>query len=62
MPEVFDMGKYGFYVWSSVAVFFFLIALDIYNLWRKEKQLCRQLSSFQRRRQQATSQRNRSEP
>jgi len=49
MPEFFDMGKYGVYVWSSVALFFVLIGWDMVSLKLKQKQLCRQLLSLLRR-------------
>lgn len=52
MPEFLDMGKYAVYVWSSVALFFFLVGWDILSLRRKQRHLCRQLLSMQRRRQQ----------
>ncbi|GEM_PF-2528245 len=49
MPDFLDMGKYSFYVWSSVALFFILIGWDMFSLQRKQKSLCRQLLAMQRR-------------
>ncbi len=62
MPEFLDMGKYAVYVWSSVALFFALIGWDMISLKLRQKQLCRQLLSLQRRQQQRQKQRrNRSQ-
>ena len=41
MMELFDMGKYDFYVWSSIGVFIFAILVDYISIRSKQKQLKR---------------------
>ena len=40
MSEMFDMGRYGFYVWSSYALFAAMLAWDlIVPRWRTRRVL-----------------------
>ncbi len=41
MMDLFDMGKYDFYVWSSIAVFILAIVIDFISINSKQKQLKR---------------------
>lgn len=47
MMELFDMGKYDFYVWTSVAVFIFALLVDFINLKAKNKHLKRMIQTKQ---------------
>ena len=40
MSEMFDMGRYGFYVWSSYALFGAMLAWDLLlPRWRERRLL-----------------------
>jgi|TARA_B110000305_G_scaffold167415_1_gene185057 heme exporter protein D len=41
--EFFDMGGYGFNVWSVYALFAILIAVNLILPWRKKQRIVRQL-------------------
>ncbi len=41
MMDIFDMGKYDFYVWTSMAVFLLAILADFISLKNKQKHLKR---------------------
>ncbi len=41
MMELFDMGKYDFYVWGSIGVFILAILIDFISINSKQKQLKR---------------------
>lgn len=49
MFELFDMGKYNFFVWTSIALFFIMIALDLATVWGQRKHLNRRIKARQRR-------------
>lgn len=41
--EFFDMGGYGFNVWSVYALFAILVAANLILPWRKKQRIIRQL-------------------
>jgi len=54
MMDLFDMGKYDFYVWTSIGIFIFALLADFFSLKTKSKQIKRlihakQLKSKQRK-------------
>jgi heme exporter protein D len=49
MSEFFNMGGYAFYVWSSIALFFVAMIIDVVGLNIKEKSVKRNIRSFLRR-------------
>ncbi len=51
MMELFDMGKYDFYVWSSVGVFVLALVADFISIKSKQKHLKRQIKARIRRKQ-----------
>ncbi len=61
MMELFDMGKYDFYVWGSVAVFFVALIVDYLSVSSKHKQIKRLIKAKgKRQRNQSTNRRNQS--
>ncbi len=59
MMELFDMGKYNFYVWGSVAVFFIAMLADYISVSRKHKQIKRLIKAKgKRQRNQSANRRN----
>jgi len=50
MMELFDMGKYDFYVWSSIGVFLLALFADFINIRSKHKHLKQQIQAKNRRR------------
>lgn len=51
MLELFDMGKYNFFVWSSIALFIMMIAVDLGSVWQQRKQITRRIKARHRRKQ-----------
>ncbi len=51
MMELFDMGKYDFYVWSSIGVFVLALVIDFISIKSKQKHLKRQIKAKIRRKQ-----------
>ena len=49
MSEMFDMGRYGFYVWSSYALFGAMLAWDLLLPPWRERRLLRELAQRQQR-------------
>lgn len=49
MSEMFDMGKYGFYVWSSYALFGAVLAWDIVLPRLRERRVLRAVAQRARR-------------
>ncbi|MGV6853071.1 MAG: heme exporter protein CcmD, partial [bacterium] len=49
MNEIFDMGKYGLYVWPSYALFVGLILHMVISPLIKHKKILRELKQIQRR-------------
>ncbi|MGJ8664416.1 MAG: heme exporter protein CcmD [Marinicella sp.] len=45
MMELFDMGKYDFYVWTSIGIFVVALVADFISLKSKSKQIKRQIHS-----------------
>ncbi|WP_223789514.1 heme exporter protein CcmD [Marinicella meishanensis] len=45
MMELFDMGKYDFFVWTSIAVFIVALLLDALNIKAQRTQLHRAIRS-----------------
>jgi len=52
MMEWFDMGKYDFYVWTSIGVFVVGLLLDYINCNRQHKALRKNILAKQQRKQQ----------
>ena len=44
MLEKLDMGRYAFYVWMSYGVTFFVIAVEIFMVRRKQRTIRQQLA------------------
>jgi len=49
MLELFDMGKYNFFVWSSISLFILMIAVDLGSVWKQRKQITRRVKARHRR-------------
>ena len=47
MMELFDMGKYNFYVWTSIGIFVVALLVDYVGLKTKSKQFKRLIHSKQ---------------
>ena len=47
MMELFDMGKYNFYVWTSIGIFVVALLVDYIGLKNKSKQVKRLIHSKQ---------------
>ena len=47
MMEIFDMGKYDFYVWTSMGVFIIALLADFVSLKAKSKQVKRLIHAKQ---------------
>ena len=47
MMELFDMGKYDFYVWTSIGIFVFALLADFVSVKTKSKQIKRLIHSKQ---------------
>lgn len=47
MMEIFDMGKYDFYVWTSIGIFIFALLVDFIGLKSKSKQIKRLIHAKQ---------------
>jgi heme exporter protein CcmD len=45
MMELFDMGKYDFYVWGSIGVFFVALIVDYLSIKSKAKHIKRLIKS-----------------
>lgn len=59
MIELFDMGKYDFYVWSSIGIFIMALLFDIISTRSQNKTVKRNIKSqFQR----TQAQRNQVQP
>lgn len=51
MMDLFDMGKYDFYVWGSIGVFVISILLDLITATSSQKQAIKQIKAKLRRKQ-----------
>ena len=51
MMELFDMGKYDFYVWGSIGVFVIALLLDLVTAKGSQKQVVKQIKAKLRRKQ-----------
>jgi heme exporter protein CcmD len=51
MMELFDMGKYDFYVWTSMAVFAVAMVADFISVKSKAKHVKRHIKVKNRRKQ-----------
>lgn len=49
MMELFDMGKYDFYVWGSIGVFVVSILLDLITAKKSKNQVFKQIKAKLRR-------------
>jgi heme exporter protein CcmD len=49
MMELFDMGKYDFYVWTSIAVFVVAMVADFISVKSKASQIKKQIKAKNRR-------------
>ncbi len=49
MMELFDMGKYDFYVWGSIGVFVVALLLDLVTANSSQKQVVKQIKAKLRR-------------
>lgn len=49
MLTLLDMGKYNFFVWSSMALFGLMLTVDLVSIHRQRKQIERQVKARQRR-------------
>ncbi len=55
MSEFLRMGDYGFYVWSSYAIFFVVLMADALAPWLRKRSIVRQLRSRYQREQNRRS-------
>ncbi|TDR16329.1 heme exporter protein CcmD [Marinicella litoralis] len=55
MMELFDMGKYDFYVWTSIGVFIFALLADFVSLKSQSKKIKRLIHAKQLKTQQKHS-------
>jgi len=51
MLTLLDMGKYNFFVWSSMALFGLMLTVDLVSIHRHRRQIARQIKARQRRQQ-----------
>ncbi|OUD13193.1 heme exporter protein CcmD [Thioflexithrix psekupsensis] len=51
MGEFFEMGGYGFYVWTSYALFAIVFVGNVLVAWRRERAFLNSLSRKVRRKQ-----------
>ncbi|MFC3195901.1 heme exporter protein CcmD [Marinicella sediminis] len=51
MMEWFDMGKYDFYVWTSIGVFAVAMLADYVSVRNRAKHIKRQIKAKNRRKQ-----------
>jgi len=51
MFTLLDMGKYNFFVWSSMAIFGVMMLVDFISIHRQRKQIERQIKARHRRQQ-----------
>ncbi|MCX7554514.1 heme exporter protein CcmD [Marinicella sp. S1101] len=51
MMELFDMGKYDFFVWGSIGVFVVALVLDLSTAKSSQKQVIKQIKAKIRRKQ-----------
>lgn len=51
MMEWFDMGKYDFFVWTSIGVFVVALLVDALNIRLQRQQLHRTIKSSAKRKQ-----------
>ncbi|MCX7543961.1 heme exporter protein CcmD [Marinicella gelatinilytica] len=51
MLTLFDMGKYNFFVWSSMALFGLMLTVDLISIHRQKRSIQRQIKSRQRRKE-----------
>ena len=49
MNELFDMGKYGFYVWTSYALFALMLAWDLLMPRLRMRRVLREIAQRQGR-------------
>lgn len=49
MMALFDMGKYDFYVWTSIGIFAIALLADYVSIQSKSKQLKKQIKAKIRR-------------
>lgn len=54
MSEFFHMGGYAFYVWTSYALFVFLLVYLLLAPWLESKNFLRQLKQQKKRQQNQT--------
>ncbi len=49
MIELFDMGKYNFFVWSSVGIFLFALSVDFFSATSQRKAIKKQIKAAYRK-------------
>ncbi len=49
MIEMLDMGKYDFFVWSSIGIFLAALLIDFLSASGKQKQLKKQIKAQNRK-------------
>ena len=52
MMELFDMGKYDFFVWGSIGIFVVALLVDFISARSKHKNIKKQIKAQIRRKQQ----------
>ncbi|MCB1583033.1 MAG: heme exporter protein CcmD [Xanthomonadales bacterium] len=57
MIEIFDMGKYDFYVWGSIGVFFFALLADYISVKAKSNHIKRLIKTKSRKTRNRSNQR-----
>ncbi len=51
MLTILDMGKYNFFVWSSMALFAVMLTVDFISIHRQKRHIERQVKARHRRQQ-----------